>query len=218
MFGKISSYNDLTTTPLQIGPRVNFPFPRKKHYFFSVKQLLFLPNFITFHLLPCSTFCYQAALCYKDKCRWSCSPARINYTQETNSFSVLRNISVPIRGRSNTDFSCAKCNAFSVRRLPSIIIKYFEDILALTSRDLWMSVRLKSPVITQLSSPEITDGAWGYHHPDFCGTKWPAALGSVQFLGHLPAFVSPSSHGHLFLQCQTISCYGRTSSPLLFSR
>lgn len=45
VFGKISSYNDLTTTPLQIGPRVDFSFPRKSTTFsvwssFNFHQIL----------------------------------------------------------------------------------------------------------------------------------------------------------------------------------
>lgn len=73
-----------------------------------------------------------------------------------------------IRRRSNTDFSCAKCNTFWVRRLSSIITKYFKDVLALTAWDLRMSVILKSLAITRLSSPQIT--RWCVRSPSPCSS------------------------------------------------
>lgn len=82
--------------------------------------------------------------------------------------------SFPIRRRSNTDYSSAKCKTFWVERLSSIITKYFKDILALIVWDFCMSVILKSLVIIQLSSPEITGGCM--RSPSPCSSAVPGGL------------------------------------------
>lgn len=222
VFGKISSNNDLTTTLLQIVPKVNFPHSRK-----STVVLFFPPQVwtsFTFHCISlCLVYCAATPTVTKLPTITKASkhglgsvfqpelilPRQISHFQFLETYLS----SFPIRRRSNTDFSCAKHNAFWVRRLSSIITKYFKDVLALTAWDLCVSLTLKSLVAAQLSSPQMRGRSVRSPSPALPWEAVACSSRSGDGFWTTSQHVSPKNHDHLLLHCQTISCHPWRDTP-----
>lgn len=119
VFGKILCNNDLTTTFLQIVPRVNFPHSRKSTAFFFPVWTSFNFHWMLLYLVyytaaPAVTKLPSITKASKDGLGSVVQPELIVPRQITH-FQFLETClsSFPIRRRSNTDFSCAKCNTLS---------------------------------------------------------------------------------------------------------